>query len=323
VVPRRMAVIGGGVVACEAATWLNGLGVEELTLIGAAPALLARNEPFAGEYVREELVARGVTVHLGASVDRVERVAPEASGEGQIHGGEVTVHFGEQSVLVDELLVAVGRTPASRDLGLETVDLIGGGALDATVTANHGHIAVDDHFAVQGVGGEWLYAIGDIVGRAQLTHMGKYHARICGSVLAARADGRSIDGPWFRDVADDGVVPQVTFTDPQVASVGLTEQEARDSGRPVKAVEYDLGALAGTYVMRDGYKGRAKIVVDTSTSTLVGATFVGPEVSDLVHAATIAIIGQVTLEQLWHAVPSYPTPSEIWLRLLETYFNPV
>ncbi|MGH8962116.1 MAG: dihydrolipoyl dehydrogenase family protein [Jatrophihabitantaceae bacterium] len=322
VIPRRMAVIGGGVVACEAATWLNGLGVKELTVIGSAPGLLARNEPFAGEYVQRELDSRGVTLRLGVEVERVERVDPRDTGEGLVHGGEVTVHFAGGSVVVDEVLVAAGRTPVSRDIGLDTVPLATGGTLDAAVEDNRGYVRVDDHLAVEGVDGDWLYAVGDLNGRALLTHMGKYQARICGTVLAARAQGLPIDGPRFSDVADHGIVPQVTFTDPQVASVGLSEREARAAGIDVETVEYDLGALAGTYVMRDGYTGRAKIVIDAASDTLVGATFVGPEVSDLVHAATVAIVGGVTLERLWHAVPSYPTPSEIWLRLLETRYNP-
>ncbi len=320
-VPRRIAVIGGGVVACEAATWLNGLGAD-VTIIGSAPGLLARNEPFAGEAVTKELRARGVTVHLGARVERVERLDPEATGEGRIHGGEATVHFGGSSVVVDEILVAAGRTPASSDLGLQSVSLGDGTTLDDLVRANKGYVAVDDHFAVDGVDGDWLYAVGDLNGRALLTHMGKYQARICGAVLAARAEGTPVDGPWYRDVADHGVVPQVTFTDPQVASVGLSEDKAREAGIDVEAVEYDMAALAGTYVLRDDYEGRAKIVIDAASDTLVGATFVGPEVADLVHAATVAIVGKVTLATLWHAVPSYPTPSEVWLRLLETRYNP-
>ena len=222
---------------------------------------------------------------------------------------------------VDEVLVAAGRVPASTDIGLETIDL-GSGSLAEAAKSNHGYVSVDDHFSVDGVDGEWLYAIGDLNGRALLTHMGKYQARICGAVIAARAEGRSVDAPWTTDVADHDVVPQVTFTDPEVASVGLTEAQARDKGVNVKAVEYDMAWLAGTSLQRDNYQGRAKLVIDEDAKTLVGATFVGPDVSDLLHAATIAIIGKVTLEQLWHAVPSYPTVSEIWLRLLETYFNP-
>jgi pyruvate/2-oxoglutarate dehydrogenase complex dihydrolipoamide dehydrogenase (E3) component len=329
VVPRRVAVIGGGVVACESATWLNGLGVE-VTVLGHAPGLLERCEPFAGQFVHDELAKRGVTFRLGAAVTRVERESPAATGEGQVHGGEAVVHFEGGSVAVDEIVVAAGRTPASRDLGLDTVKLADGQTLAAVAASARGFVEVDDHFAVPGIADTsaagadepWLYAIGDLTGRALLTHMGKYQARICGTVLAARAQGLPVDGDRFRDIADHGAVPQVTFTDPQVASVGLTEAEARATGVEVETVEYDLGALAGTYVMRDDYRGRAKIVIDVASDTLLGATFVGPEVSDLVHAATIAIVGRVTLETLWHAVPSYPTPSEIWLRLLETRNNP-
>jgi dihydrolipoamide dehydrogenase len=114
-------------------------------------------------------------------------------------------------------------------------------------------------------------------------------------------------------------VPQVTFTDPQVASVGLSEAEAREAGTEVQCVEYDLAALAGTSLLRDDYKGRAKLVVDVASETLLGATFVGPDVGELVHAATVAVVGKVPLEVLWHAVPSYPTAAEIWLRLLEAW----
>ena len=166
-------------------------------------------------------------------------------------------------------------------------------------------------------GGGWLCAIGDVCGRALLTHMGKYQGRIAGDVIAARAEGRSTDGPRYRDVADHDQVPQVVFTDPQVASVGLTELAARAQGVDVEALEYDLASIAGASLLHDGYTGRAKLVVDRATDTVLGATFVGSDVAELLHSATIAIVGKVSLETLWHAVPSYPTVSEIWLRLLE------
>ena len=148
--------------------------------------------------------------------------------------------------------------------------------------------------------------------------MGKYQGRICGAVIAARAEGRPLTGPRYLDIADNGKVPQVTFTDPQVASVGISEKQARDAGVDVETVEYDLAAVAGVSLLRDGYVGRAKLVIDKASDTLVGATFVGSDVAELVHAASVAIVGGVTLEQLWHVVPSYPTMSEIWLRLLES-----
>jgi pyruvate/2-oxoglutarate dehydrogenase complex dihydrolipoamide dehydrogenase (E3) component len=310
VVPPRVIIVGGGVVACEAATWLSGLGVHELTIIGGA-GLLAKNEPFAGELVGEHLRASGVNVVVGSKVTGVSRPSVNEAGVGELHGGEVTVTLEDgRTFSADEFVVATGRTPNSGDIGLPSVGLEAGGFIE-----------VDDHLTVSGVSGEWLYAIGDVTGRAQLTHMGKYQARIAGDVIATRAAGEALDStPYSRhvDLADHGQVPQVTFTDPEVGSSGHTEQSARDAGIDVETVEYDLAALGGTYVMQDDYVGRAKFVVDRASDTLVGATFVGSEISDLVHSATVAIVGKVPLDALWHAVPSYPTPSEIWLRLLET-----
>jgi dihydrolipoamide dehydrogenase len=308
-IPRRMAVIGGGVVACESACWLDGLGVDELTIIGSAPGLLARNEPFAGEFVANAFLENGVQVGLNPAVDRDSRADPAATGEGRVHGGEVTVNFGGRSITVDEVVVATGRTPTSADIGLETVGV--------DVSGSRGYVMTDDQLTVLDVPGEWLYAVGDITGRALLTHMGKYQARNCGAVIAARAAGRPALGSRFTDVADAGKVPQVTFTNPQVASVGVSEKQAREAGLDVETVEYDMAAFAGSSLLRDGYTGRAKLVIDRSRDVLVGATFVGTDVAELVHAATVAVVGGVTLEQLWHVVPSYPTLSEIWLKLLE------
>ncbi len=148
--------------------------------------------------------------------------------------------------------------------------------------------------------------------------MGKYQGRIAGNVIAARAERRSADGARYRDIADHGLVPAVVFTDPQVASVGVTEAGAKEKGVDVEALEYDLGSISGASLLRDDYKGHAKIVVDRANDRLVGATFVGDDVGELLHSATTAIVGKVPLETLWHAVPSFPTISEVWLRLLES-----
>ncbi len=282
-VPARVAVIGGGVVACEATTWLTALGAQ-VTLIGSAPTLLARNEEFAGRMVADRFRALGVDLRLGVSVDRVERPDVRRTPVGHISGGPATVHFGDDSITVDEILIAVGRTPASSDLGLDTVGLA------AAVRANRGYVKVDDHLTVPGV--DWLYAVGDVNGRALLTHMGKYQARIAGAVIAARAEGRPLDGWRCADRADHDQVPQVTFTDPEVASVGLTADQAADRGIDAEVYDSDLGALAGTYVQRDDYAGQARIVIDRARDVLVGATFVGPDIADLLHAATVAIAGR-------------------------------
>jgi dihydrolipoamide dehydrogenase len=309
-VPARVVVLGGGVVACEAATWLRGLGVSEVTVVHRGGRLLAKTEPFVSDLVEGRFRELGIAVRVGTSATSVRRVDVNEAPVGHLHGGEVTVSLtGGDTVTADEIVVATGRTPNSESIGLETVGLNPGGP-----------VTVDDHMTVTDVG-DWLYAIGDLCGRAMLTHMGKYQARIAGSVIAARAAGRPLgNGPFtaHTDVADHDLVPQVIFTDPEIGSVGLTEAQARQRDLDVEVAEYDLAALAGTYVLRDNYVGRAKLVVDRSADVVVGATFAGTGVAELTHSATVAVVAKIPIPVLWHAVPSYPTASEAWLRLLET-----
>jgi pyruvate/2-oxoglutarate dehydrogenase complex dihydrolipoamide dehydrogenase (E3) component len=308
-VPRRVAILGGGTVAVEAATWLRGLGAEQVTVIERGPRLLGKAEPFAGELLGKRFTETGVDVHLGSGIAEVRRDAPRTTEEGRPRGTEVTVVLADGTELrADELLVAAGRRPRTDDIGLDSVGLEAGG-----------YLSTDDSLTVEGVDGQWLYAVGDVTGRALLTHMGKYQARVCGDVIAARAAGRPTEGPRFRAGADAEAVPQVTFTDPQIASVGRTVEQARDAGLEARVVDYDIASIAGASLTRDDYVGQARLVVDEDTATLVGATFVGADVAELLHSATVAVVGKVPLETLWHAVPSYPTISEVWLRLLETW----
>jgi pyruvate/2-oxoglutarate dehydrogenase complex dihydrolipoamide dehydrogenase (E3) component len=307
-VPRRVLVVGGGVVATESATWLAGLGCESVTILERGPALLAKNEPFAGELVRAGLESRGVDVRVGATLQHVATTGPARRvEEGHLRGREVIATVDGERLVVDEVVVAAGRAPNTRDLGLETV------GLDPEQAP-----AVDDHMTVTSVPGDWLYAVGDVNGRVLLTHQGKYQARVCGDVIVARAAGLPLDDERYTASADHGAVPQVVFTDPPVSAVGLTEQEARDAGADVRTVEYDVASVAGAALVRDDYVGHAKLVIDRTTRLVLGLTLVGTETPELLHAATIAIVGQVPVERLWHAVPSYPTVSEVWLRLLET-----
>jgi pyruvate/2-oxoglutarate dehydrogenase complex dihydrolipoamide dehydrogenase (E3) component len=297
--PGRLAVVGGGVVAVEMATAYRALGSEVVLLVRGS-RLLPRVEPFAGELVAESLAESGVRVRFGVSVTGVRR-------NGQV---VLTLDSGE-TLTADEVLFGTGRVPATADLGLETVGLVPGKPVE-----------VDDTGRAVGVPGGWLYAAGDVNGRVLLTHQGKYQGRIFGAVIADRARGRELDTePWGRSVAtaDSLAVPQVVFTDPEVAAVGLTFAEAQQQGRRVRAVDYDLGSVAGASLYADGYRGRARAVVDEDRQTLLGVTFVGPAVAELLHSATVAVAGEVPIARLWHAVPSYPTISEIWLRLLETY----
>lgn len=306
-VPERIVIVGGGVVACEAATWLRALGAE-VTLLVRGSSLLGAVEPFAKDRVAAGLTEAGVRVRFGAEPVRVDRPEVRDTGEGRIHGGPVTVVVrdaqGESELEADEILVAAGRGPATAGLGLDTVGL------------PEGYVAVDDHLTATGVEGDWLYAVGDVNHRVALTHMGKYQARVCGDVIAARAEGRTLDGARFTASADHQQVPQVVFTEPELAAVGLTEAAARERGYTVETVELDI-AVAGTALARNDFAGRAKLVIDTATETLLGATFVGPEMGEQLHAATIAVVGRVPLDTLWHAVPAFPAASEFWLRLLE------
>jgi dihydrolipoamide dehydrogenase len=186
-------------------------------------------------------------------------------------------------------------------------------ALYFTTVPRHNDVSgapVDDRMRATGVAGGWLYAVGDCNGRALFTHMGKYQARIAADVIL----GRDI-----RAIADHGIVPRVTFTDPQVCAVGLTEEEARDAAIDVRTIRHATGGVAGASVLGTDFRGTSQLVVDQRRRVIVGATFVGPGVQELLHAATVAIAGEVTLDRLWHAVPAFPTVSEVWLRLLETY----
>jgi dihydrolipoamide dehydrogenase len=304
-VPGRLAIIGGGVVASEMATAFAGLG-SSVTML-ARDGVLPRAEPFAGERVIESLRDAGVAVRVGAGAGSVQR-----DNDGTVH---VTLTDGGQ-IEADERLVAIGRTPNSQDIGLDTVGLTPGAWL-----------AVDDTLRVVGddgapIGGGWLYAAGDVNRRVLLTHQGKYQARAVGDVIVARAKGEVVeDGRWGRHVAtaDERAVPQVVFTEPEIASVGLTAAAAEDAGLRIRVVDYDLGAVSGSALHADGYQGQARMVVDEDRKVIVGFTLVGPDVAELLHAATIAVVGEVPLDRLWHAIPAYPTVSEVWLRLLEAY----
>lgn len=302
-VPTRVAVIGGGVVASESATWLLSLGAE-VTMLVRGGSLLSNAEPFASELVADALRARGAKIVFHADVTNVSRPDVNDTGIGRIHGGPAELTVGGETITVDEIVVAAGRKPTSGDVGLSAVGLEDGATVE-----------VDDHLQVPGI--PWLYAVGDVNGRAQLTHMGKYQGRVAGDVIAARADGTPLDGKRFSATADHGQIPQVVFTALEVASVGQTEKNARDAGIDVEILGVDI-AVAGSSLQQDNFSGHAQLVVDRAKDIVVGATFVGPGVAELVHAATVAVVGKVTLDDLWHAVPSYPTVSEVWLRLLES-----
>ena len=284
-VPGRLAILGGGVVGVEMAQAWAALG-SRVTLVHRGDRLIEREEPFAGEQVADALRDYGVDLRFGTSVVAVARngvVALELEGGGSLEA--------------DELLVAIGRAPRTGDVGLDTVGLEPGN-----------HVTVDDSLRVPGK--DWLYAVGDVNGRALLTHMGKYQAR-----LAADA----IMGKTVRLRSDGGASPRVIFTDPQVGAVGLTLAAAEEAGLRVRAVEVETGGNAGGSFVGKNAPGTARLVIEEDRRVVVGATITGAEIAEALHAATIAVVSAVPLDDLWHAVPAFPTRSELWLRLLEAY----
>ena len=302
-VPARLAIVGAGGVGVEMASAWHGLG-SSVTLLARGKGLLPRMEPFVGEMVAAAFAEAGIDVRTGANVTGLRR--PGGSGP-------VTVQLGDGGELeTDQVLFATGRVPRTGDIGLETVGLTPGSWLD-----------VDETCRVPAVADGWLYAVGDVNHHALLTHQGKYQARIAGAAIGARAAGQPLDTkPWgaHATTADTHAVPQVFFCDPQAAAVGLTAEQAERAGHRIRAVDVDLGqVVAGARLFADGYQGRARMVVDLDHGYLLGVTFVGPGVDELLHSATIAVAGQVPIDRLWHAVPGFPSISEVWLRLLEAY----
>jgi pyruvate/2-oxoglutarate dehydrogenase complex dihydrolipoamide dehydrogenase (E3) component len=285
-VPPSLVVLGGGTVGVEMADAFASFG-SRVTVIEAGPRVLAREEPFAGEEVCAAFADAGIAVRVDTSATAVARA-----------NGRVTVELDDgTSVSGDEILVAVGRRTLSAELGLDDLGVEPGRPVE-----------VDETLRVPGH--EWLYVIGDANGRILLTHMGKYQGRIA----ADRILGREVP------LRSDGTLsPRVTFTDPQVAAVGHTLASAQEAGIRARAVDVPTGGNAGGSFVGRGAPGTARIVVDEDRRVIVGATFTGAEIAEALHAATIAVIGEVPLDDLWHAVPCFPTRSELWLKLLEEY----
>ena len=290
-VPDRLVVLGGGVVAVEMAQAYSTLG-SQVTVIERADRLIAREEPFASEHVLEALRDNGVDVRLGTTAKGVRPLSEGARGL------EIELDQGGP-VRADELLVAVGRRFNTDDIGLDTIGLEPGKPIDVTDS-------------MRSDAADWLYAIGDVNGRALLTHMGKYQARIAADVIVGE------ENACLPSTADGSRSPRVIFTDPHVAAVGYTLDAAKQDGLNVRAVDVSTQGNAGaSFYGRDDARGNTRLVVDDDRGVIVGATFTGPEIAEFLHAATIAVVGEVPLTRLFHAVPAFPTRSEVWLYLLE------
>ena len=285
-VPESLLVIGGGPVGCELAQAWRSLG-SDVALLEVADRILAAEEQFAAEEVSDALRERGVDLRTGVEITLVAR------DEDRFH---VTLEDGE-TLGAAELMVAAGRKPRTSNLGVESVGLEPGAPLP-----------VDDRMVVEGH--DWLYAVGDVNERSPLTHAGKYQARVAADVILGR-DARA--------TTDTGGPPRVTFTDPQVSAVGLTLAAAEEEGIEARGVDVTTSANAGASFHGRNTAGTSRLVVDEERRVLVGATFVGYQTAELLHAATVAVTAELTLDQLWDAIAVFPTRTEVWLRLLEEY----
>jgi len=286
--PASLVIAGGGVVGVEMAQAYQSMGTQ-VTLVEGERRLLPREEEFACAQVTDALAERGVDIRTGQKVTRIAR-----------EDGRVTVVTTDGGTAsAEQILVALGRRPPTDALGLDTIGLEGGG-----------YLHVDDHMRVEGH--PWLYAVGDVNGLALFTHMGKYQARIAADHVLGRETAMAHQ-------ADGTGSPRVVFTDPQVAAVGHTSESARAAGLNVRIVDVPTSGNAGGSFYGRGAPGTSRMVVDEDRRVIVGATITGAEVADYVHAATIAVVGEVPLDRLWHAVPAFPTRSELWLKWLEAY----
>ncbi|CAN5192776.1 NAD(P)/FAD-dependent oxidoreductase [soil metagenome] len=285
-VPESLIIIGGGPVGCELAQAWRSLGAD-VVLLEVAPRLISAEEEFASEQVADALREDGVAVRVDAEITNV------ASDNGRVH-----VTLGDGSTLeAERLMVAAGRKPHTENIGLDSVGAKPGDWLE-----------VDDRMSVGG--SEWLYAIGDVNHRSLLTHSGKYQARVVAENLLGRDAVAKSDakGP-----------PRVTFTDPQVAAVGLTETAARDQGIDAKTVDASTSGNAGASFHGRNTDGTSRLVIDPDGDVVIGATFVGYQTAELLHAATIAVVARLSMDQIAEAIPPFPTRNEIWLKFTEAY----
>ncbi|CAF9921658.1 MAG: hypothetical protein GOMPHAMPRED_002353 [Gomphillus americanus] len=295
--PETLLILGAGVAGCEMATAYTHFGTKVI-LVGSSDRILPKVEKKAGDIVKQALQNQHVEVLPETKLTNVERVDSDTINVKTSTG---------QSFQVSQILVAAGRHANTKGIGLEAVNLPGDGSL----------INVDDSLLVQGVPGKWLYALGDINGRAPLTHMCKYHGRIAASAILKNL-GKEAPLAHSAAIADHHATPSVVFTWPQVATVGLTQDEAARKGIKAKFIESSLFTVGSLIHGIPPDEGWASWVIDEESQRLLGMTLVGRDVGEIIHAATVAIVGGLTLQQLAHAIPSFPTISEVFLNLLES-----
>lgn len=284
-VPDRLVVLGAGVIGCELAQAFAVLG-SHVTVLDLAERPVPSEEAEASRRIQRALERLGIEFRFSTSasafVDDDDGVMVEVESDDPLQA--------------DHVLVAVGRRPRVSAIGLESVGV------------DPGELRTDEWLRVEGAE-DWLYAVGDVNGRAPYTHGANYH----GAILADHLLG---DGSSGGAKGDRTATPRVMFTIPNLAAVGKTEAQAREHGIDVVVSEWDLADVAAPYSHGHEHPGWAKLVVDGSDRRLIGATFVSSAAGEMIHAATISIVGGLTIEQLRHAIAPFPTHSEVWTPLV-------
>ena len=286
--PDSLVVLGGGAIGLELAQAFARFGVR-VSVVEVADRLLAMEEPESSALAAEALQADGVEIQTGV---RAERVSHDTRGFAVHLSGGVVVGG-------DQLLVATGRRARLAELGVETVGL----------DPAQRFLTVDDRMRA----GDGIWAVGDVTGHGAFTHVAMYEAAIAvrdilagpGSGAGPRAEGGPPSGPGPR--ADYRALPRVTFTDPEIGAVGLTEQQARDQGLNVQVGLAQLPNSARGWIHKAGNEGFVKLVADAGRGVLVGATSAGPAGGEVVGALTVAVHGEVPLATLCNMMYAYPT----------------
>jgi pyruvate/2-oxoglutarate dehydrogenase complex dihydrolipoamide dehydrogenase (E3) component len=273
-VPASLAIIGGGPVGVELGQVFARFG-SKVTMLETGPQLLGSEEPEAGALLGKVFGAEAIDVRTGITIGSVSH-----------DGHRFTVHIdGGEPVKADRLLVATCRRPALEGLGLESL------GIDADARS----IPVDDHLRVVDADGVW--AVGDATAKGPFTHVSMYQAAIV------------VDDILGRPVtpADYRALPRVTFTDPEIGSVGLSEQKAREQGLHVRVGFTELPASTRGWIHKAGNQGFIKLVEDADRGVLVGAASAGPTGGEVLGLLTLAVHAEVPTERLRHMIYAYPT----------------
>jgi dihydrolipoamide dehydrogenase len=274
-VPRRLVILGGGIIGCEFASIFNRFGTE-VTIVEMLPTLIPAEDEDAAKELEKAFKRRGIAMHLGKQCTQVDD-----------HGGQLTVHFGEgETIDCDLMLVSVGRAALVDGLGLEA----------AGVTFDRTGIATDDH---RRTNVPHIYAAGDVAGYWQLAHTGFRE----GEVAAENAMGHEA-------TVGSPAVPRPIYTDPEIAGVGLTEAQARElHGDKVVVGRCPWAAIARA-VMSGDTTGWVKTIHESTYGELLGVVIVGPHATDLIGEAVVALDAESTIETVADGVAPHPTLAE-------------